>query len=155
MFSGTNATYRGKGGLSQAVVLSDGKATSDSSGEAAEQNMYSKGYKAPFSIVCSGRGGAAGEGAYYLYKYGLFSQDKKITPTTLDLKSLSMSSIKSLKAGTGGSLSGGASWFANGPAVNHSAAPDGSAQWGCGAGGKNTNTGNGLRGGSGVVQIFY
>lgn len=103
----------------------------------------------------AGRGGAAGGGAYYLYKYDLFSQDKKITPTTLDLRSLSVESFKYLNAGTGGSLSGGASWFANGPAVNHSAAPDGSAQWGCGAGGKNTNTGAGLIGGSGVVQIFY
>lgn len=156
VFSGTNACYDGTGGVSQAVILSGGTATSDRSDvETAEQNTHSSGYKTPFDVILAGRGGAAGGGAYYLYKYGLFSQDKKITPTTLDLRSLSTSAIKSLKAGTGGSLHGGASWFANGPAVNNSARTDGTEDWGCGAGGKNTNTGWGLVGGSGVVQIFY
>lgn len=156
VYSGTNAGYDGTGGVSQAVILADGTATSDRSGvETAEQNTYSDGYKTPFKVILSGRGGAAGGGAYYLYKHDLFSQDKKITPTTLDLRSLSMSSIKSLKAGTGGSLHGGASWFANGPAVNKSARTDGTEDWGCGAGGKNKDPGDGLTGGSGVVQIFY
>ena len=76
-------------------------------------------------------------------------------PKNVDLISLSVESFKYLNTVTGGSLSGGASWFANGPAVNNSARTDGTEDWGCGAGGKNTNTGQGLTGGSGVVQIFY
>lgn len=117
--------------------------------------MHSMGYKTPFNVILAGRGGAAGEGAYYLYKYDLFSKDKNVMPKTLLLGSLSVSAFKYLIAGTGGSLSGGASWFASGPEVNNNAALDGSTQWGCGAGGKNNNAGEGRTGGSGVVQIFY
>lgn len=156
VFSGTNACYDGTGGVSQAVTLSNGTATSDRSGvETAEQNMHSMGYKTPFNVILAGRGGAASESAYYLYKYGLFSKDKNVMPKTLLLGSLSVSAFKYLIAGTGGSLRGGASWFANGPEVNNSARLDGTEDWGCGAGGKNKNAGNGLTGGSGVVQIFY
>ena len=145
--------YDGTGGLSQ-IVQTNGDPTRDEKGEAAEQNTHTIGYDSPFVVVCSGRGGAAGSNAYYLYKPLLFSAETKVMPKNLDLRSLSVESFKSLNAGKSSTGGGGASWFADGPAVNKTINSSGETHWGCGAAG-HSSTGDGFTGGSGVVQIFY